>query len=141
MNTLKYILLLMTALVTMTALADSQETLTFVYNNGATSSFSTSNLVITYDDFAHAVVTNDETSTTIDLVDVDYMCYGEVEPSFVTGDVNGDSEVNVADVNALIDIILGGTTDEQTEARADVNNDDEVNIADVNALIDIILAS
>ena len=141
MNTLKYILLVMTALVTMTALADSQETLTFVKHNATTVTFSTSNLVITYDDFAHAVVTNDDTTAIIDLIDVDYMCFGEVESSFVTGDVNGDGEVNVADVNALIDIILGGTTDEQTEARADVNNDDEINIADVNALIDIILAS
>lgn len=53
------------------------------------------------------------------------------------GDVNGDGEVNIADINALIDIILsGGLTD---NPRADVNGDGEVNIADVNALIDIIL--
>lgn len=54
----------------------------------------------------------------------------------VVGDVNGDSEVNIADVNALIDIILtGGSLD-----TADVNGDGEVNIADVNAVIDIILS-
>ena len=53
----------------------------------------------------------------------------------INGDVNGDLEVNIADVNAVIDIILGG----DSIPRADVNNDGEVNIADVNAVIDIIL--
>ena len=52
-----------------------------------------------------------------------------------TGDVNSDGEVNISDVNALIDIILGDTSD----AVGDVNGDGEVNISDVNALIDIIL--
>ncbi|MBR5170381.1 MAG: leucine-rich repeat protein [Muribaculaceae bacterium] len=52
------------------------------------------------------------------------------------GDVNHDNEVNIADVNALIDIILSGGGD---TSNADVNGDSEINIADVNALIDIIL--
>lgn len=55
------------------------------------------------------------------------------------GDVNGDNEVNVADINAVIDIILGGRADEDTMRRADVNGDSEINIADVNAIIDLIL--
>ena len=55
------------------------------------------------------------------------------------GDVNGDNEVNVADINAVIDIILGGTADSDTMRRADANGDGEVNIADVNKIIDIIL--
>lgn len=52
------------------------------------------------------------------------------------GDVNGDGEVNIADVNALIDIILGGSGN---TFAADVNGDGEVNIADVNTIINIIL--
>ena len=60
-------------------------------------------------------------------------------PQFLKGDVNGDGEVNIADINALIDIILGGYADEATLKRADVNEDAEINIADINALIDIIL--
>ena len=52
----------------------------------------------------------------------------------VYGDVNGDDEVNIADVNAVIDVILGGSN-----TAADVNGDGEVNIADVNAVIDVIL--
>ena len=55
------------------------------------------------------------------------------------GDVNGDNEVNVADINAVLDIILGGSADEDTMRRADVNGDSEINIADVNAIIAMIL--
>jgi len=57
-----------------------------------------------------------------------------------TGDVNGDGEVSIADVNAIIDVILGNTTDEATVEAADVNADGEVSISDVNAVIDIILS-
>ena len=62
-------------------------------------------------------------------------------PVIPKGDVNADYQVNIADINLLIDIILGGKVDAETMARADVNEDGEVNIADVSALIDIILAS
>ena len=57
----------------------------------------------------------------------------EPEPS--KGDVNSDGEVNIADVNAIIDMILMGNFIE----TGDINGDGEVNIADVNAVIDIIL--
>ena len=53
------------------------------------------------------------------------------------GDVNGDGRVNVSDVSALINMILGVTTMDQ--ARADVNGDGRVNVSDVTALINIIL--
>ena len=53
----------------------------------------------------------------------------------IPGDVNGDGEINIADVNAIIDIILSGDSNMQ----GDVNGDHEVNIADINAVIDIIL--
>jgi hypothetical protein len=53
------------------------------------------------------------------------------------GDVNGDGEVNIADVNYVIRAILSDQADE----NCDVNGDDEVNIADVNFIIKIILAS
>lgn len=60
----------------------------------------------------------------------------ELTHRFLEGDANGDGEVNIADLNALIDAVLGND-----HGRVfDVNGDGEVNIADVNALIDIILA-
>ena len=63
------------------------------------------------------------------------------EQKYAAGDVNGDGEVNVADVNAIIDIIMSGSSDTDTMARADVNGDGEVNVADVNTIIDMILNS
>ena len=54
----------------------------------------------------------------------------------LTGDVNIDGEVNIADVNAVIDVIVSGGM----LPVADVNGDGEVNIADINAVIDIILS-
>lgn len=61
--------------------------------------------------------------------------------SWLKGDVNADGEVNIADINALLDIILGKQVDHDMWLRADVNEDGEVNIADINALLDIILGS
>ena len=75
------------------------------------------------------------TGTTVqytDYCDIRSFVYHEV----IQGDVNGDSEVNIADINALIDLILAGGSG---DARSDVNGDGEVNIADVNAVIDFIL--
>jgi len=60
--------------------------------------------------------------------------------SAITGDVNGDGEVSIADVNAIIDVILGNSTDADVIAAADVNADSEVTISDVNAVNDIILS-
>ena len=54
-----------------------------------------------------------------------------------TEDVTCDGEVNIADVNVIIGIILTGNMD----PKGDVNGDGEVNIADVNAVISIILGS
>ncbi len=56
---------------------------------------------------------------------------------YQSGDVNGDGEINIADINAVIDMILSGTASD----RGDVNGDGETNIADVNALIDFILST
>lgn len=59
-----------------------------------------------------------------------------VKPAGIPGDVNGDGTVDIADVNAAINLILTTSFD----ANADVNNDNTVDIADVNAIINIILA-
>lgn len=58
---------------------------------------------------------------------------------FIQGDVNNDLEVNIADINAVLDVIMNGTSDEDLKKRADVNVDNEINIADVNMVINIIL--
>ncbi len=61
----------------------------------------------------------------------------KVFPKYPEGDVNGDGEVNIADINTLINIILGG--EDNSEGRSDVNHDGEVNIADVNRDLEIVL--
>ena len=58
-------------------------------------------------------------------------------PDGILGDVNDDGEVNIADVNALVAMIVSGEID--SPDRADVNGDGEINIADVNALIGLIM--
>lgn len=62
---------------------------------------------------------------------------GFTTPSYSV-DINGDGEVNIADVNSLIDIILGGL--DYSDGLSDVNKDGEVNIADINAITDMILS-
>ena len=55
--------------------------------------------------------------------------------SNIQGDVNADGEVNIADVNFLVDDILGHIGN----STCDLNEDGEVNIADINVLIDLII--
>ena len=79
-------------------------------------------LTITFDPVSH------EIQFTPTLVE-------EVKPA-VPGDLNGDGEVTVADVNLLIDAILTSKlTDEY-----DFNGDGETNVADVSALINLLLS-
>lgn len=59
------------------------------------------------------------------------------EPEVLRGDVNKDQAVNIADVTALIDLLLSGA---DLIPEADVNKDSAMNIADVTALIDFLLS-
>ena len=58
---------------------------------------------------------------------------------YEVGDVNHDHAVNIADVTALIDYLLGSGS--VCETCANVNGDEGINIADVTALIDMLLAN
>ena len=58
------------------------------------------------------------------------------------GDVNNDGYITIADVTALVNIILGKDNAEPHQynhVSADVNQDGNVTIADVTALVNIIL--
>ena len=57
-------------------------------------------------------------------------------PEIKLGDVDLDGEVGIADVTALIDIILTGSS---APAEADVDQNDNVGISDVTTLIDWLL--
>ena len=63
---------------------------------------------------------------------------------FLKGDVNRSGDVTVADVNALVEIVLGKVTEAENKKNYDfeaahVNADEEITIADVTALVNIIL--
>ncbi|MBQ8051896.1 MAG: VCBS repeat-containing protein [Bacteroidaceae bacterium] len=78
-----------------------------------------------------------------------------IDPAFVTsafatttlsltspGDVNKDGSITIADVTALVNIILGkdnGDTPLYDHSAADVNADGIISIADVTALVNLIL--
>jgi len=63
--------------------------------------------------------------------------FSEKGGAFLRGDVNGDGSVNISDVTALIDLLLGDGT--INNPAADCNNDTNVTISDVTALIDYLL--
>ena len=55
------------------------------------------------------------------------------------GDVNGDGNVNITDITALIDYLLKGNTGNINQDAADCNQDSVVNISDIPALTDYLL--
>lgn len=59
--------------------------------------------------------------------------------NYKRGDVNGDDIVDVEDVSALIDVVLGLRSADKYEGRAYVNDDDLIDVNDINAVLDIIL--
>lgn len=81
--------------------------------------------------------TSGHATSKIYLDDIKLSYQEEWGPEIVVGDVNLDGEINIADVNSVIDIILTPQGDLLPEA--DVNEDGEINIADVNMIIDMIL--
>ena len=74
---------------------------------------------------------------TLDYANMKLIIEKVAEP-FTLGDVNGDGDVNVMDITALIDIIMNDITD---NPRADVNGDANIDVMDITALIDIIMGS
>ena len=66
----------------------------------------------------------------------DITLYGRVQQEPTTRcDVNGDGEVNIADINVVIDAILSNVS----SSNCDTNDDSEVNIADINTIVNYIL--
>ena len=54
----------------------------------------------------------------------------------IVGDVNGDGQVDISDVNAVINMMLGKA---EVVPAADINGDGKVDISDVNGVINIML--
>ena len=62
------------------------------------------------------------------------------EQDLIVGDVNMDQEVNIADVNLVIDAIIGQGKPSCPSIMADCNGDDEINLADINTIISSIIS-
>ena len=79
------------------------------------------------------------TITVTDRINASTATLRIVQSAGLAGDVNGDGEVDVNDVNILINIILGTDDAEKYDGRADVNGSGGIDVSDVNALLNIIL--
>ena len=60
------------------------------------------------------------------------------EKDLMVGDLNMDNEVTIADINLIINMMLGTGPSTCPPIVADCNGDNEVNIADVNTIIQLI---
>ena len=61
------------------------------------------------------------------------------EPQVMPGDVDGNGEVAIADITALLNYLLTGNEDGVNKANADCDGNSEVAIADVTALLNYLL--
>ena len=59
--------------------------------------------------------------------------------ALVTGDITGDGKVDVSDVNAVINIMLGKAQASDFPGDSDVNDDGMVDVSDVNIIINLML--
>lgn len=65
--------------------------------------------------------------------------YPKPAPLFEPGDVNGDGNVDVSDLNIIINIVLGNDSAEKYDGRAEVTGDGIVDVSDINAMLNTIL--
>ncbi len=80
--------------------------------------------------------TNDASGERVELIDNKT----SINPGDqVVGDVNADGKVDIADVNAVINVMLGKLLASDFPGNADVTGDGKVDIADVNTAINLML--
>lgn len=65
---------------------------------------------------------------------------GDDDPTFIRGDVDGSSAVNISDLTVLIDYILSGDPTGVNLDAADCDENGSVNVGDITTLIDYILS-
>ena len=91
--------------LTATVLPESSDkNVLWASNNPSVATVDNNGLVTT-----HSVGTATITAITTDGSNLSASCTVTLLPVGVKGDVNGDDEINIADINAVIDIILSGT--------------------------------
>jgi hypothetical protein len=89
-----------------------------------------------YEYMVKAIYTDGDESVWSNIQNVTLTGSGD-EP--LLGDVNGDGEVSIGDVSALIDYLLGHEGAVANVKDADLNNDGEISIGDITAIIELLL--
>jgi len=59
--------------------------------------------------------------------------------SILVGDIDGDGQVTVSDINVIINMMAGMDDGSIDTTIADVDGDGQVTLSDINVIIDIIL--
>lgn len=67
--------------------------------------------------------------------------YDPLPPDYIVGDVNMDGFVNVGDITAVANHILGRTPTKFNVQAADANIDNSINVGDITKIANIILNS
>ena len=78
--------------------------------------------------------------TESDWSNVETVTLAENIPTFIRGDVNGDQNVTITDVTALINYLLSGDSTGINLQAADCDMDGNIKITDVTALINFLLS-
>ncbi len=118
---------------TVTLMAEGDTIATAQVSNGATFAFESLDTERIY-----TLYVNDEPVQELTFAEPDQDINLEInEETLLLGDVNRDGAVNVSDVTALINMILGVT--EKDMESADVDGNTLVNVSDVTTLVNIIL--
>ena len=133
-------IILATLVLSLAANATGYDYLNFVKTDASGSSYMADGIKITFNGTTAMVTTASGTSA-VPMTGISYLEFSNTKLTdsptpAIKGDVTGDGVVDIADVNVLIDIILGL---KEKAAIADVNADGNVDVADMNAIINIIL--
>jgi len=146
----KTIIMMLLALVTFCASAETYSYLRFTLNDSSEVAYSVDEIVVTYDE-TNVYINNADGSYTLALTDLAKMYFSNdgttsEGETHLAGDVNHDGEVNISDVTKLIDRVLADTSIDSEDDRCcedccDVNGDGGIDISDVTALIDLVLSS
>lgn len=138
----KLVLLFAAAVVTMLSMsADTYNYLNFVNSSNQITQFSTTGLRMTFNG-GKATVTADGQTQTINLSTMAYMEFTNTQAggtTYLLGDINGDGNVDVSDINAIINIMLGKAQASDFVGIADVTGDNSIDVSDVNTVINIML--
>ncbi len=140
------LLILAIVMASLSASADAYNYLNFVKADAATGNSFATPLKITFNG-TNATVTSGGTSTTVSMGNFSYLEFSNTQleggetTTYAKGDVNGDGEIDITDVNILINIVLGKDDASNYGGRAYVTGDDVIDISDVNSTISIMLGA